>query len=65
MLEDQLFLVIGFKDDGILIESLDLSHKPDSTKQEYGDENLIATHCVEVHVLNALNGQFVLHAMSP
>ena len=53
--EDQLFLVVGFEYDGIFIESLDLSHQSNPTKKENRNKDFIATHRVEVYVLNALN----------
>src|SRR6476661_1663574 len=65
MLEDQLLLVIRFEHDRILVEPLDLPHEANSTKQENGDEYFVATHGVEIHILNALCRQLVLHCKSP
>ena len=44
--EDELFLIAGFKDDRILVETLDPSRQFYSTHQIYGQEGLVLSRIV-------------------
>ena len=54
MFEDQLFLIIGFKNHGVFVEPFDLSQQFYTANQKNGDWCFVAAHGVEVDVLNIL-----------
>src|SRR5438552_18321590 len=62
--ENQLFLVVGFQNDRILIEPLDLTDQFYTAYKEDGDGDLFFAHGVEVDVLNVLGRCFVFHGNS-
>ena len=54
VLEDQLLLIIGFQNDGVLIEALDPSRQFDPAHQIYGEEDPLLAGTVEKSFLNVL-----------
>ena len=54
VLEDELFLIVGFEHEGILIEALDAAGKLDPTHQIDGEDNFVFSRIVQKTVLNVL-----------
>ena len=54
MLENKLFLMIGFQDDRVLVEAAEPAHELDSTHEENRDRHFISPNRVEINILNVL-----------
>lgn len=62
VLEDELILVVGFEHYRVLVKAANLSDKANTAYQKNRYGNLIASHGVEINVLNVLGRRsFVLH----
>src|SRR5688572_29897576 len=62
VLEDQLILIVRFQHNRVLVKPTDLPDQTNTADQENRHRNLIASHGVEIDVLNILGGRsFVLH----
>src|SRR5207237_4416492 len=64
VLEDQLFLIVCFKNHGVLVEAFDFSYQFYAADQKNRDGCLVSTNSVEVDVLNVLGRCFVFHRNS-
>jgi hypothetical protein len=64
MLKDQLLLVVGLENHGILVETFDLSNQFYTADQKNGDWGFIAANCIEVNILDILGRCFVFHRNS-
>ena len=51
MLEDELLLMVGFKNNAVLIETLDAARQLDATREVDRDRNTLSTSVVEETVL--------------
>ncbi len=64
MLEDQLLLIIGLKNDRIFVERANTPSQLDAAQQINGDIDLFFAGCVEEGILDVLR-RLVFHSRSP
>src|ERR1700732_1824918 len=61
MFKDQLFLSVGFKHDGILIERTDAACQLDPTHEVNSNVQPLLTSCIEEGILNVLRRLAAIH----
>src|SRR5215831_4208432 len=64
MLKNQLLLIVGLKNHGVLVETFDLSNQFYTADQKNGDRRFIAANRIQVYILNVLGRCFVFHRNS-
>jgi hypothetical protein len=61
VLEDELFLVVGFQYQRILVKAFDAARELDATHQIDGDDNFVFARIVQEAVLNILRRFWIHH----
>src|SRR5215469_897154 len=64
MLKDQLLLVVGLENHGILVETFYLSNQFYTADEKNGDRGFIAANCIQINILDVLGRCFVFHRNS-
>src|SRR5215475_5660025 len=64
MLKNQLLLIVGLKNHGILVTAFNLSNQFYTADQKNGDRRFIAANRIEVNILDVLGRCFIFHRNS-